>query len=345
MKHLLSKKSIVKLSFCLFIWFSFGNFVMAQAYQTQQIPAGISNEVEISTGHDHMNNKHRFILKTKEIPSGWTTFNFINATSYDHFFLLFKVPDIAIDKAKTAGIDLLEYWEENITKPFQHSFNPYIKGEIPYESFIENLFTAVSTTAPWYFDPGAPTSGGGGFTSAGRKSITIIEMAPGKYIMECYIKDDNEYFHSYLGMSELLTVSSQPSLTKKPVPNAKVTISSTTGIKVVQPAKKGLNIIEFFFEDQSTYEHLLGHNVQLVKMGERKDENALNDLFDWMDWTKHGALKNQAPHGFRFLGGTMEMQSGDRSYIQIDLQPGDYAWIAEVPDPKGKNMFVTFRIE
>lgn len=51
-----------------------------------------------------------------------------------------------------------------------------------------------------------------------------------------------------------------------------------------------------------------------------------------------------APKGVAFLGGTQEMPQGKKAYFKADLQPGDYAFIAEVPDPMGKGMFQTFSI-
>ena len=325
-------------------------FISAQISLAQNPPEHVKAEsenqvVEVRTGHDHMNNRHQFLLSTKEIPSGWTTFRLANSTSYDHFFLLYKIPEKAIEEAGNHQIPVLEYWEENVTKPFQDEFNPYIKGDINYEAFVENLVGKISNTAPWFFDPGAPTMGGAGFTSSGNASQTTLNLNPGQYLLECYIKDENENFHSYLGMTEVITVNGNRSSQESPQATAKVVISSGEGIKIENPAKSGHNIVEIFFKDQSVYEHLLGHNVQLVKLGDRTDQQAIDELARWMDWTKPGSLIDQAPHGATFLGGTMEMQEGASAYFHVELLPGQYAWIAEVPDPQAKKMFVRFSIK
>jgi hypothetical protein len=63
-----------------------------------------------------------------------------------------------------------------------------------------------------------------------------------------------------------------------------------------------------------------------------------------MDWRAPGALASRAPEGAEFLGGTMEMGAGGTAYYRVNLTPGTYAWIAEVPDPAGKNMLKTFTV-
>jgi len=301
--------------------------------------------VEVRTGHDHMNNRHRFELSTREVPSGWTTFKLINTTSFDHFMALFKIPQQAIQEAENQNLPVLEIWENAITKPFQKTYDPYIRGEMEYDDFVENLVAGISEKGAWFFDPGAPPMGGAGFTASGNISMTTVNLEPGKYLVECYVKDENEMFHSYLGMIDLITVEDNSSQTIAPSASAKVSISSSEGIKVVKPVRRGENVVEIYFEDQSSYEHLLGHNVQLVKMGNSTDDEALKDLAEWMDWTQPGSLADRAPHGFKFMGGTMQMQEGGRSYFHVDLPPGRYAWIAEVPDPQGKKMFVPFSVK
>lgn len=45
-----------------------------------------------------------------------------------------------------------------------------------------------------------------------------------------------------------------------------------------------------------------------------------------------------------FMGGTMEMAEGGTAYFHVALEPGDYAWIAEIPDPADHNMLKPFTI-
>jgi len=63
-----------------------------------------------------------------------------------------------------------------------------------------------------------------------------------------------------------------------------------------------------------------------------------------MDWRQKGSLVNRAPVGALFLGGTMEMTEGGVAYFHVDLEPGDYAWIAEIPNPAVHGMLKTFTV-
>jgi len=197
---------------------------------------------------------------------------------------------------------------------------------------------------PWFFDPGAPPMGGPGFTAAGRMSETTVFLEPGEYVVECYVKDEDEIFHSYVGMLEHLTVTGDASGVEEPVATISMKISSTNGIQFDQELGAGDHRVEITFEDQQPYDHLLGHNVQLVKLDDKDDEELLGRLADWMDWRQEGSLVDQAPEGAVFLGGTMEMIEGAVAYFHVDLEPGDYAWIAEIPDPADHEMLKTFTV-
>jgi hypothetical protein len=300
--------------------------------------------VEVTTTHNPEENKHLFQMSTNEISSGWTTFQFNNASGYDHFFLIWQVPEEGIEAAEAAGEPLLDHFFQSITEPFQTEFNPYIEGNMEFDEFTDSLVAAISETAPWFFDPGAKTIGGPGFTAAGTTSETTVHLEPGEYIVECYVKNEDEVFHSYIGMLEHINVTDETSDAEEPDPTKTLTISSTEGIQVDQQLTAGSYTIEIFFEDQTSYAHLQGHNVQLVRLNDKEDEELLSNLSTWMDWRQPGSLVNRAPEGAEFMGGTMEMAEGETAYFHVDLEPGDYAWIAEIPDPADHNMLKTFTI-
>lgn len=303
-----------------------------------------SGVVEVMATHDPEDGEHLFNLSEDTITSGWTTFQFNNASGYDHFFLIWQIPEEGIEAADAAGEPILDHYYQNITEPFQMEFNPYIEGQVEFGEFTESLVATISKTAPWFFDPGAKTMGGPGFTAAGTTSETTVHLEPGEYIVECYVKNEEEIFHSYIGMLEHFQVTDEESGAEEPVPTKNMTISSTEGIQIDQPLTEGSHTIEILFEDQQSYAHLQGHNVQLVKLRDKEDEELLGNLANWMDWRQPGSLVDRAPEGAEFMGGTMEMTEGEKAYFHVRLGPGDYAWIAEIPDPADHNMLKTFTI-
>lgn len=301
------------------------------------------NVVDVTATHDPIEDRHLFGISSDEIPSGWTTFRFTNSSAYDHFFLIWKVPEEGVQAASDAD-SLEEFYTNNITMPFQMKFDPYIEGEIDYGQFVDNLVDTISTTAPWFFEPGAQTMGGPGLTAAGSISETTVYLEPGQYMAECYVKDEDETFHSAIGMLRAFRVTEDSSAVLEPDPTSRITISSEGGIQFDQDLEGGQHVFEIYFEDQQTYDHLGGHNVQLVKLADKEDQELLDKLSAWMDWRQPGSLADRAPEGADFMGGTMTMNGGETAYYYADLQPGDYAWIAEIPNPAEFNMLKTFTI-
>lgn len=316
--------------------------------QARGIVPGQANVVEVTATHDRAENEHLFELSTDEVPSGWTTFEFTNASHSDHFVLLYEVPEKAI-KAAGGEEDLLEHWYETVTVPFQEEFNDYIEDEeVDYGMFVENLVGAISESAPWFLNPGAPPMGGPGLTAAGQTSETTVKLQSGTYIMECYVKDEDEEFHSYNGMLEMLTVTDEESGAREPRATMEVSVSQPDegGIKITEKVRPGKHTIAIHFGEQpgQGYEHLQGHNAHLVRLDDKNNDTSLDELAAWMDWRQKGALAVRAPEGAEFLGGTMEMLGGETAYYTVNLKPGDYAWIAEVPEPDEKGMLKTFSV-
>lgn len=302
---------------------------------------GLASTVDVTATHS--GGEHLFTLSTPTIPSGWTTVQFANASHSDHFVLMYRAPQEAIDAAADAGQSLLEHWHESVTVPFQEEFDPFVSGDITYEVFVDNLVGAILASAPWFFAPGAPAVGGPGLTAAGQTSRTTVLLEPGTYILECYVKDGDEQFHSYNGMLQVLTVTEAESGAREPKATAEVELSSTAGLEIPANVRPGEQTIAIRFLDQIAYEHLQGHNAQLVRLASTEPA-LLEALADWMDWRAAGALAVRAPEGAEFMGGTMEMGAEGTAYYSVNLRPGTYAWIAEVPDPAAKGMLKTFTV-
>jgi hypothetical protein len=305
--------------------------------------AGDATEVEVVAVHDHEANRHLFRISNKELASGWTTFRFVNASPVDHFFLIWQYPEEGIAAANEAGQTLLDHWFENVAGSFA-GFGDYLEGRIEMEAYAAQIVASFQENAPWFLDPGAIPNGGPGFTSAGATSTTTVFLEPGDYIVECYVRDEYGVFHTELGMLDHLSVDEQESGTEQPSATARVVISSEGGIEVEIEPVAGSNIIEVHYADQTVYPHFLGHNVQLIWLRDKDDDEALAAIAQWMDWRHPDGLVNRVPAGARFVGGVMEMSQGASGYLHVDLEPGDYAWIAEVPDLANLGMLKTFTI-
>ncbi|TRO66454.1 hypothetical protein [Christiangramia sabulilitoris] len=261
----------------------------------------------------------------EEIPSGWTTFRYHNQTPGTHFFTFAKLPE-----GKTVAD-----WEAEIIPPFQDGMNYIAQGD------FEAAFAAFGSLPAWF--AGVVYSGGVGFVSGGETAMTTHFAEPGRYVMECYVKNQNGEFHSYKGMLTDVVVTSEETRIKEPKANIEINLSSTSGIEIVSGnIRPGKHTIGVNFVDQSVYSHFLGHDFNLVRID---DPGAnLSALEEWMVWSTPGEFESPGPEGFTFLGGVQDMQAGSKAYINTVLKPGNYAFIAEVPDASGKGMLVEFSV-
>lgn len=258
-----------------------------------------------------------FILPD-EIPSGWTTFRYTNESPLTHFMLIDKLPVYNGKQITYADF-------ENIPPVFRDAMDLINEGK------TDKGFTEFSRLPKWF--PRIIFSGGVGLVSPGETAQTTVYVKPGIYVIECYVKTGG-IFHP---MTRQLDVKEGLSNETPPVPTLNMAISRERGIEMSEAPTAGLQTIAVEFRDQGPHEHFLGHDVHLVRLEEDTD---LDELNSWMTWTTPNGLNTPAP--VKFLGGAQEMPEGNTAYITVYLKPGNYAWVAEVPDPASKNMLKTF---
>ncbi|MFW6175563.1 MAG: hypothetical protein ACOC7L_01945 [Acidobacteriota bacterium] len=273
--------------------------------------------------------KHQaFETSQQEIARGWTTFRFKNRSHAPHFMIIEKMPEVNGDQ-KT-----VEDSKAEVVPVFQNIMDD-INGQAP-------SFPDAGFTLPDWFDQ-VVFLGGPGLTSPGETSETRVHLEPGTYVIECYVKTEDGVFHSTNGMIEGLVVNERSNAASEPAgASARVTVSSTDGIQVDgDVGRPGVHTFEVHFDDQTAYSHFLGHDVHLVRL---EDGVGMEKLETWMNWVVPGGLAGHVPEGATFLGGVQDMPAGSTAYMTARLTPGDYAWIAEVPDPSAEGMLVTFSV-
>lgn len=261
------------------------------------------------------------------IPSGWTTFRLHNESGMTHFALVQRLPE---------GVGLEEH-QTAVAPVFQAGMDRLNNGE------QDAAMAKFGDLPSWYSD--VVFVGGPGLTSPGRTAETTVFLQPGTYLLECYVKTDG-VFHSFNpapgedGMVHELTVTEAPSGAPEPVPNLHLRISSKSGIRMEEEPSAGPQTVAVHFEDQTVYEHFLGHDVHLVRL---RNDTDLETLGSWMNWMGPDGLETPAPADF--LGGTEDLAAGETAYFTVNLAPGRYAWISEVPSPGAHGMLKLFTIK
>jgi hypothetical protein len=290
--------------------------------------------VRVVAEHDHGTDEHRFEFSTHEFASGWTTFEFVNGTEHTHFVYLARLPDSAIEAAGER--ELLGFYVEQVTEPFQGIMDSLLGREPRHRTELP----------AWYGD--VLPRGGPGLTSSGERATSTMYLEAGEYIAECYVKNDEGEFHSYLGMIDHLTVTDERSALSRPESTLEVSVS-TTGIEAQRRVPHGRHTVEVRFEDQRVYDHFLGHDVHLIRLDEGTD---VEDVNGWMNWMTDGGLASGESEPGTFVGGVETVlypallagATCKRAYMEVDLTPGHYAWVAEVPNPVGKGMLMEFDV-
>jgi len=261
-----------------------------------------------------------------EIPSGWATFRLKNDSGMIHFAVLQRLPE---------GIALKDQ-QEQIAPVFQEGMDLLNAGE--YDAAMEKFGELPEWFGQIVFKSGP------GLVSAGKTAETFVYLAPGTYLLECYVKT-NGVFHSYnsspsaYGMVHELTVTEESSGAPEPRATLTITLSSERGIEIEEQPTPGKHIVAVHFEDQKVHENFLGHDVHVVRL---ENDTDIEDLAIWMDWSQPTGLQTPAPA--EFLGGTNEMPAGEMAYFTVHLEPGRYAWIAEVTSPAEKGMLKIFTV-
>ena len=258
-----------------------------------------------------------------EIPSGWNTFRYTNKSTQVHFFLIDKYPE-----GKT-----INDAEEIVAPIFQEGMDLITRGK------AEEGFAAFGKLPEWFGE--VVFMGGSGMVSPGQTCETTLKLDPGYYILECYVKMANGKFHSSMGMVKELVVTEEKSNISPPSANIKINISSTEGMVYSDPITKGINTFSVYYEDQIVHENFVGHDVNLVKLDDNADINALEK---WVNWADPKGLITPSPKGITFLGGVNDMPAGSTGYFTTTLEAGNYALISEVPNASGKNLLKRFTI-
>ena len=254
--------------------------------------------------------------------SGWQTFHYLNKSEEPHFFLLDKYPEgKTIDDGRSEVIPV-----------FQAGMNLINEGR------MEEAMSEFGKLPEWFSE--VVFLGGTGLISPGKTAVTTLDLQPGYYVMECYVKKAG-VFHSTMGMVKELIVSRDKSGNSAPDANVNIHISGEKGITYTDSIEKGHNVFAVTYDDQKLHEHFVGHDVHLLKLEENYD---LNELLLWMNWSVPGGLSSPGPDNVIFLGGVNDLPEGNTGYFTADLKPGKYALMAEVPDAATKNMFKVFHV-
>lgn len=245
------------------------------------------------------------------VPPGWTTFRLVNEGREPHFLLLNRLPE-----GRT-----FEAYATEVGAAFDDVWHQLRDGAIDRAEAGRLLGEQVPA---WYGS--VVQTGGTGLVAAGGTATATTRLAPGTYVLECYVKTPGGEFHSSVGMARPLTVTGDSTGAAPPEADLEIALRKDE-IAVTGTPTAGEHTVAVRFEEQP--EAGLGNDVHLVRL---EGGTPAEDVAPWMDWMNVDGLRPPAPA--EFLGGTQEMPAGETAYFTVELEPGRYAWISEAPSPR-----------
>lgn len=245
------------------------------------------------------------------IHSGWTTFVMENKGNEHHFLLLSRLPE---------GRTFEDYGRE-VGMAFDTVWDSLRAGTIDKTEAGPMLGRLLPE---WYAS--VKPMGGPGLIAPGAVARTTLDLEPGTYVMECYVKTPDGQFHVSLGMARPVTVTEEGSGGSAPAADIQARLSNRA-IDIEGQVAPGEHTVAVHFDEQPDIG--LGNDLHLVKLNA---DTEIEQVLNWMDWMNVNGLREPAPA--EFVGGTQEMSVGSTAYFTVDLKPGRYAWISEVPAEK-----------
>ena len=161
-------------------------------------------------------------------------------------------------------------------------------------------------------------TGGPGTLDPSRSTEVTLNLTPGQYALACFVSGEDGVPHLAKGMLKPLTVAAADAQPETAAPQVAGT----------------LNMRDFSFDIPDTLP--AGSNTfTVVNAGPQPHEmNILKlapgaSLSDLQAWQPDQAT----PPPFEAVGGMNGMSQGETHYMTVDLQPGTYVAICNIPDP------------
>lgn len=259
------------------------------------------------------------------LASGWQTFVYKNQSTEPHFILLDKYPE---------GITIQNTIQE-VAPAFEEGMSLIMEGK------NEEAMAAFGKLPEWFSQ--VVFTGGTGLISPGHTATTTVNLPPGYYVMECYVRMPDGRFHTSMGMARQLIVRAENSGNRPPEYTMQIDIRGQGGISWNGKPRAGKTVFRVEYVDQMVHENFVGHDVNLVAVAPDAELEALETWINWASPT--GLMSSTLPKGFTFLGGTNDAPGGSIQYFEADLKPGKYALISEVPGSMKKGMLKTFLVD
>ena len=173
-----------------------------------------------------------------------------------------------------------------------------------------DLYDAARSREP---TPWADNLGGPGFAPPPGSSNATLDLAPGNYVLTCFVgsaREDRKRYHLLNGMFRPLTVVAGPRRTTVPEPEVIVTINADLSIGFSKPISAGVQRLRVDNASARAYEF----QIRRITPGK-----TMAEAMAWRLATSRGTPRPFAPYG-----GLSDVPAGGSLTTTISFGPGDY---------------------
>lgn len=159
--------------------------------------------------------------------------------------------------------------------------------------------------------------GGVGTIPPGGVAMTTIDFAPGLYAMVCDIEDAHGTPHMMEGMVRPLTVISRRNTAVMPAANVVIDLVDYSFV-LSTPLKPGTQLVDV---------RNVGPQAHMALLWQLHPGKSVNDVLHWMN-----TPSDTGPPPVTLMGGTPDLDRGQRVQLPLRLKPGHYVLICLVDD-------------
>ena len=224
----------------------------------------------------------------------------------------FKGADFSFEGPESIPAGLITINFQNIGKEWHHAQLARLNDGVT----MEQLDEAMKKNSNAALGMVNLVGGVGALDPNGSGSVTL-KLQEGQYLLLCFIPSADGVPHLAKGMIRPLTVKGAGATAAEP--KADVTVNMAD-FHFTMPAevKAGKQVWKVNNDGPQP------HEIALVRLAEGK---TLDDIYAWY-------AKPEGPQPFNMVGGMQGMNAGvPAAFINLDLQPGNYVAVCDIPDP------------
>ncbi len=258
---------------------------------------------------------------TSTAASSWQT---ITITALDYTY---QMPTSFALRAGLVDLKLVN----NGTQPHQAQFarlNPGVTSEQVVNELIDKRQEAQAFSLLTFV-------GGPDTISPGNGQEALLDLQAGNYALICLVSGSDGLPHIDKGMIHFLTIS--PATISQPLPQADGEIVIQDHQYLLPPTLTQPRTSTLKVENQGTEPH----ELNIVRLASGKSAQ------DVLAFFRHPS----GPPPFEACGGMATLAPGTSGWITVHLEPGTYAALSAVPDPKTgvfqltQGLLITFTVQ